>query len=82
MRFRRQHPIGPFIVDFCCPNARLIIELDGLTHVGTGEKDDARTAVLEHMGYRVVRFTNDDVLQHMDVVLEHIAEHLGDTPRP
>jgi very-short-patch-repair endonuclease len=55
--FRRQQPIGPFIVDFYCPAQRLIIEVDGKVHEGREERDSERQALLEAVGYRVVRFS-------------------------
>ena len=60
LKFRRQHAIGPFIVDFCCPSARVVVELDGLSHLGRGQYDDQRTKELAQSGYRVVRVTNDE----------------------
>jgi very-short-patch-repair endonuclease len=60
--FRRQHPIARFIVDFCCTKAKLCIEVDGGIHDDQRERDDERTAWLESMGYRVLRFRNEDVL--------------------
>lgn len=77
LQFRRQHPLGQFIVDFCCVERRLVVELDGMTHVGTGDYDDARTAALHRMGYRVIRFTNDEVLQSLDAVVEAISHSLS-----
>ncbi len=62
-RFRRQHPIGPYIADFACIEARLVIEIDGATH-GTAEErayDESRTRFMEANGWRVVRFTNLEV---------------------
>jgi very-short-patch-repair endonuclease len=71
-RFRRQHPIGRFIVDFYCPEHRLIVEVDGDVHVTQAGYDEARTALLEEQGYRVIRFTNQQVYQQMSAVLETI----------
>ena len=75
-KFRRQHPLGPFIVDFCCPSRRLIIELDGDIHEEQQEQDAARTRHLEAFGYRVLRFDNLDIANRMDHVLETIATTL------
>lgn len=77
LKFVRQCVIGPFIVDFCCFEARLVVELDGMSHVGAGVKDDKRTKKLEELGFRVVRFMNDDVIQHLDVVATAIAREAG-----
>ena len=77
LKFRRQHPVGPYIVDFCCPDIRLIVELDGLSHVGQAERDEIRTKYLEGLGYRVVRATDDDVLQAREAVAQMIARAAG-----
>lgn len=73
--FRRQMPIEGFIVDFACPEYRLIIELDGSQHGDrkTAAADEVRTRVLEQAGWRVLRFWNDDVLQDIDGVCAHIV---------
>jgi very-short-patch-repair endonuclease len=71
-KFRRQHPVGPYIVDFYCADARLVVEVDGGQHF---EPDVARvdaywTQYLEHRGLRVLRFTNLEVLTQTEAVLE------------
>jgi very-short-patch-repair endonuclease len=71
-KFKRQVPIDRFIVDFFCPDAKLIIELDGGQHDRQQAHDQKRTAVVESKGYLVVRFWNNDVIQNMDGVLEEI----------
>jgi very-short-patch-repair endonuclease len=63
LKFRRQHALGPFVVDFCCVSCRLIIELDGAIHDRQVEQDRARTEYLEQLGYRVVRFRNEEMLR-------------------
>jgi len=73
LKFRRQHPIGRFIADFCCPAHRLIIEIDGDSHAERATYDAARTAWLEEQGYRVIRFLNDDVQHRLEAVLEAIV---------
>ena len=73
LRFRRQHPIGPFIVDFCCVAHKLVVEIDGHSHAEQIEYDEARTARLEEQGYKVVRFNNEQVHRHLDAVLTEIA---------
>ncbi len=75
-KFRRQYPIGPYIVDFCCVERRLIVELDGGQHADTVEADEQRTNYLKRQGFRVVRFWDNDVLNNMDGVLEAIFEQL------
>ena len=72
--FRRQVPIGPYVADFACMAAQLIVEVDGSQH-GVGEnvaRDEARTRWLEAAGYRVIRFWNNDLISNMDGVLEAI----------
>jgi very-short-patch-repair endonuclease len=82
-KFRRQHPLGPFIVDFCCPEARVIVELDGGHHSLTHDSDAARSGYLTSQGYRVLRFWNNEVLGNTSGVLERIVEALKrDRPRP
>src|SRR6266849_3780869 len=76
-RFRRQHPIGDFIVDFACTKHRLIVEADGGQHSGN-EADERRTTVLEEEGWRVIRFWNNDVLSNADGVVETILRELHD----
>ena len=75
-RFRRQRPIGKFIVDFICLDARLIVELDGGQHAEVVAYDERRKAFLESLGYRVLRFWNSDVLENMEGVLERVREEL------
>ena len=75
-KFRRQHPLGPFIVDFCCPEARVIVELDGGHHSLTHDSDTARSGYLTGQGYRVLRFWNNEALGNISGVLERIVEAL------
>jgi primosomal protein N' (replication factor Y) len=70
-RFRRQHPIGDFIVDFACTRHRLIVEADGGQHADN-EVDKRRTKALEDKGWRVIRFWNNDVLANTEGVVETI----------
>lgn len=75
LKFRRQFVIGPYIVDFCCLPARLVIEVDGNQH-GTDEAqayDLARTTLIESHGFRVLRFSNHDVMRQLDSVLDTIV---------
>ena len=72
VHFRNQHAIGQYIVDFCAPRKKLIIELDGSQHLDQKEYDDERTKYLELRGYRVLRFWNNDVLNKIDDVLKVI----------
>ncbi len=79
LRFRRQHPIGAYVVDFFCPSAKLVIELDGYFHTDPLriEHDEARTAWLNERGYRVLRFNNDTILEALDGVLDTIRKAVG-----
>ncbi|WP_246455069.1 endonuclease domain-containing protein [Thermomonas brevis] len=79
-RFRRQVPIAGFIADFLCPRTHLIIELDGGQHVEQANADEARTRALSALGYRVLRYWNDDVLLRTQDVLEDILRHANSTP--
>ena len=69
-KFRRQLPVPPYIVDFCCEAVSLVIEVGGGQHSDLVEEDQARTEFLERRGYEVVRFTNIDVLTNLEGVLE------------
>lgn len=78
-KFRRQQPIGSYVADFVCQAHRLLVEVDGGQH--HAEADASRTAWLEHAGYRVVRFWNDDVLFNLEGVAAEITRALA-TPHP
>jgi very-short-patch-repair endonuclease len=78
-KFRRQVPIGPYIADFSCVEAKLIVELDGGQHVESAH-DIRRSAYLETQGFRVLRFWNDQVFKETDAVLELIAAFLRPHP--
>jgi len=80
-KFRRQHPIGPFITDFCCVERGLVVELDGGHHAEQSEADRRRTAFIERQGYRVLRFWDNEVLSDVEAVLERIVCVL-DGPHP
>ena len=75
-RFRRQRPIGRFIVDFICLDARLIVELDGGQHAESVAHDQKRSAFLHERGYRVLRFWNNEVIENIEGVLERLREVL------
>ena len=77
LKFPRQHSIGPFIADFCCTEAKVIVELDGGHHALKKESDTARTKFLEAHGYRVLRFWDNEVLSSIDSVLQRILSTLG-----
>ena len=82
-KFRRQHVIDRFIVDFYCAEAALVIELDGEVHKYTGERDAERQKCLEELGLTVLRFTNEDVFNKLENVIVQIdqvlATHKHDT---
>ncbi|MBL8525026.1 MAG: endonuclease domain-containing protein [Betaproteobacteria bacterium] len=71
-KFKRQAPIGSYIVDFVAPTLKLIVELDGSHHADQQEYDAARTRYLNSLGYRVLRFGDDEVLKQTDAVREAI----------
>ncbi len=74
-KFVRQHPVGPYIVDFAARSARLIVEVDGGQH--GSEADAARTAYLNASGYHVIRFWNHEVLGNIEGVVETIRSELA-----
>jgi very-short-patch-repair endonuclease len=80
--FRRQAPIGPFIVDFASRKAKLVIELDGGQHDWQQASDAQRTHRIEAAGYRVLRFWNHDVIGNLEGVLSEIQRALPPTPDP
>lgn len=84
VKFRRQHGIGPYIVDFYCPAARLVIELDGESHYWQGrqEYDEARDNFIERQGLKIVHFSNFDVTHNLDGVLIHIQDYLPPGMQP
>ena len=76
LKFRRQHPIDRFIVDFCCPEKKLIVELDGKVHLGTCEGDEVRQKYLNNLGFNIIRFSNEQVTHSIDAVLTEIGRAL------
>jgi very-short-patch-repair endonuclease len=78
--FRRQHPIGRFVTDFCCTSRMLCVEVDGGIHDEQQERDAERTAYLEAKGYRVLRFRNEEVLNALHLVVRKIQAALADPP--
>lgn len=82
-RFRRQHPIGPYIADFTCPASKLIVEVDGATHSTPDELayDTRRTKYLEQQGWTVIRVTNTDIYENLDGVWLTISERLAPPSR-
>ncbi len=82
MKFRRQHPVGKYIVDFYCDEAKLAIELDGGQHASSSGYDTTRSQELERLGILVLRFWNNEVLGNLSGVLERIAEAIRVSPPP
>jgi very-short-patch-repair endonuclease len=78
-KFRRQHGVGSYIVDFCCPFERLVIELDGEVHneAMQAEYDTARDAMLRELGFKVLRFENKEVFRNTQRVLDTIAANFN-----
>ena len=82
LKFKRQKPMGRYIVDFVCLEQRLIIEIDGGQHSEQVDYDQDRDACLRSQGYTVLRFWNNDVMQQLESVLEQIRCTLSPTPLP
>jgi very-short-patch-repair endonuclease len=81
-KFKRQEPLGLYVVDFVCYQAKLIVELDGGHHAEQQEPDAERTRWLESRGFRVVRFWNNDVLTNIAGVMQEIEKELNTTSPP
>jgi very-short-patch-repair endonuclease len=81
-KFRRQHPLGPYVLDFFCERTNLAVEVDGGQHAEQAEADLARTRWLESKGCRVIRFWNNEVLSNTEEVLEAIRLALNASPHP
>jgi very-short-patch-repair endonuclease len=78
VHFRNQHAIGNYIVDFCAPRKKLVVELDGSQHLEQAEYDAERTNFFQSRGYQVLRFWNKDVMNDIDSVLRVIHAILND----
>ena len=78
-KFRRQHVINRYVVDFVCLDAKLIIEVDGATHSTESERsaDGSRTRLLEACGFQVLRFWNEEIYSNLEGVMETILAELG-----
>jgi very-short-patch-repair endonuclease len=74
LRFRSQHPLGRFIADFYCAQVRLVVEVDGPVHNKQAEYDKARKQHFATYGYQVIRFTNQEVLDNLPIVLSTISQ--------
>jgi very-short-patch-repair endonuclease len=73
LKFRRQQPLGPYVADYFCASARIVVELDGRSHDGQEAQDEDRENYLERQGLRVIRFSIDEVLANLEGVVEGIA---------
>lgn len=82
LKFKRQKPVGRYIVDFVCVKQRLIIEIDGGQHAEQIEYDQHRDDWLHSQGYTVLRFWNNEVMQHLEGVLEQIRNMITLSPNP
>jgi very-short-patch-repair endonuclease len=78
-KFRRQHPIGPFTVDFVCLDQRLVIECDGLSHQHSQRYDQMRDRTLRKLGFEVLRFTDEFIANHIDMVKASVIHFLTPT---
>src|ERR1700730_12698229 len=76
VQFRRQHPIGPYIVDFCCVERMMVVELDGGQHEDQRARDEARTQWLAERGFRLLRFSDREALMETEAVLAEIQNRL------
>lgn len=81
-KFRRQEPVGKYVVDFICYEKRLIVEVDGGQHLDRQEQDEERNLWLESQGFQVIRFWNNQVLKETDLVLQVISRALQKPPHP
>ena len=81
VKFRRQHPIDRFIIDFYCPERKLAIEIDGDIHIKSREADAERQRALESFGIEFLRFKNKDITENLDSVLKIIKRKVYPSPR-
>lgn len=79
LKFRRQHGIGPYVVDFYCPAKKIVVEIDGDTHATDQaiQDDQSRTQYLTSFGYTVIRYTNCEILNNTQGVFEDLANKIG-----
>jgi len=81
-KFRRQHVIAGFIVDFYCPSLQLAVEVDGPIHRYRRRQDERRTRILEDYGVKIIRFASDDILDDVDQVIRAIRSVLPERQSP
>ena len=77
-KIRRQHVIDKYVVDFACLSKKLVIEIDGGIHLRQKEKDELRTLDLNNIGYKVIRFSNDEVFDNAELVAQKIKKELNE----
>jgi very-short-patch-repair endonuclease len=82
VKFRRQAPIGRYVVDFVCHARKLVIEVDGGQHAADKSRDQERELWLTEQGYSIMRFWNNEILENIEGVLEKIEEKLSPSPSP
>ena len=80
VRFRAQHPLSLYIVDFYCHQAKLVIEIDGDFHFNdeAQKADEERTSAIEEFGLRLIRFTNDEIFKNIHEVISEITKHINE----
>lgn len=80
VRFRAQHPLSLYIVDFYCHQAKLVIEIDGDVHFNdeSQKADEERTIAIEEFGLRLLRFTNEEIFKNINEVISEIAKHINE----
>ncbi|PKP90398.1 MAG: hypothetical protein CVT77_15125 [Alphaproteobacteria bacterium HGW-Alphaproteobacteria-16] len=81
-KFSRQMPVGPYICDFLCRSARLSVELDGDSHATTVDQDRKRDTFIQARGIRILRFSNSEVVESLEGVVDSIRIALADMPTP
>ena len=81
-KFRRQHRVGPYVLDFVCLEAGLAVELDGAQHALQADHDARRTEYLSRLGLRVLRYWDNQALSETSAVLEDVLRNLGPSPQP
>ena len=77
VRFKAQHPMMNFIADFYCHKSKLVLEIDGESHIKQKEYDSGRTAEMEKFGIRVIRFSNDEIIENIEKVIKVIKKNLS-----
>ena len=80
LKFRKQHPIGPFVVVFFCASLSLVVEIDGMSHTDV-KADAVRQKYLEDAGMVVIRYTNDEVIDDLDSVIEDLGRRAASMAR-